>query len=1419
MSRLPLSLLVASAALLSNEALGATYGASFYPNDPFFFYSSAELPNFAGQWHLDNLAPDVVGTMTGNAHLDVNVKGAWGNGVTGAGVVIGIIDMGVEGDHEDLAANYIAALSKNFSQNAQIAEMPQGPIQPDDNHGVAVAGVAAARGGNRIGVSGVAPYAGLAGQRIRLGESIGSDVAVTQQDQVDAFLWQSGVDANGAYLGEAAIHIKNNSWGRSLPFYDEGMDGTGGNVLEKDAPHLKAISLASANNVIFVFAAGNDREIPAYPAAGNAAQQAQTHGVGQFEPVINVAALGSDGIFCEYSNFGSSILVTVPSGPVVKPNFGITTTDRMGSAYGYNTFVEDTTTGNATLTDLPNANYTAHFNGTSSAAPLVSGILALGKQVAPAMDVRLAKHAFVRTSRIVDAEDNSLAADGGRGWVRNAAGFSFNANYGFGLVDATAFVNKVIESAYITDRTTVSVSETVGEPLPTATATSGTVTKTFVIPESFASQPIETVEVGIKMTGDNTWKDLHITLTSPSETTADVLLFSNTLAGQVLEADYNEIIPGFDWIFTVNNFWGEDTVGEWDLSVQKRGTAAITWDSYNITFNMGRLVLESEADRLNITDGVIVKAHSLNLDNIGTVFTVQEGGTFTVTDSVNIAGGTAHIYGVLNEGTPTVNPEFSKGNKVTIGETGRLTVWEGGSLTALRGVEVNGGTFTNKGEIAVGLITVNAGLFESSKAIAIPGALTVNAGEFLIKTGNAETPAGELTATGGITVNGGSIYVPTTIFTSTAAVAGGALQTRSLNAEGITLSGGSISTNTIDSTGVVAVSGGVLSTTGAIVAPSVEISGGWYSPGGFGRVSTTATVDGAFVLSRDAMFVIDARGVRQADNSILTTCDLLTVTGAVHLGGYLYVNRLTDNAEVASNIRVGDELVFLASNTDITGEINDTLYATISPTLHFGVQIRDRLDENEQRIGKEAYGIAVRDYAYISLTPNQRAVANTFNTLLRDVYPTEDDDGGLGPLPPITPGPINNFTSADQINEEIDETYKADGNYEAIFTAIDSISTDNQLRELYDHLAPINTLILGQTLRKQGRSQVDAAKRRSREARSSFIQVGALWTNSLFGDAFGFNYATPLVASAPGGFVPFEGFDGERPLTLWLNGGGAFTPGRGNEITSGYDTYSYNATVGADYRFSDVFLVGVLIGYGGTRTDFNTGGVKNESDSFAAGLYTAGHARGWFYSGALSVSSDSHSLKRGVSSSTISQLNGRYKGSPDGSTFAASFETGYEWRAYGSKGADWSFGPVFGVQYLSSSIDAYTENGSTTDSEPWQRLSVGKQDIESFTTSAGFQISRLVNLDSLTLLPELRVSWIHEFNDDTPNITARMNIPGVRQFSVQGIKPTQDYTNVALGVSLSLSERASLTATYDCYLFIKNEDPTHSISATLRFSF
>ncbi|MDR2980630.1 MAG: hypothetical protein LBV12_00100, partial [Puniceicoccales bacterium] len=90
MSKLPLSLLVASASVLSTSAL---FGA-FTPNDPYYTTSAATY----GQWHLrgtSDLTPYYGSAIVALNPWLTNVKGnnvtgAWALGYTGKGVVIGV---------------------------------------------------------------------------------------------------------------------------------------------------------------------------------------------------------------------------------------------------------------------------------------------------------------------------------------------------------------------------------------------------------------------------------------------------------------------------------------------------------------------------------------------------------------------------------------------------------------------------------------------------------------------------------------------------------------------------------------------------------------------------------------------------------------------------------------------------------------------------------------------------------------------------------------------------------------------------------------------------------------------------------------------------------------------------------------------------------------------------------------------------------------------------------------------------------------------------------------------------------------------------------------------------------------------------------------------------------------------------------
>jgi len=142
--------------------------------------SASDDPYFADQWSLAR-----TGTAT-----------AWGV-TTGGGVRIGIVDTGIDLVHEDLAGAVVAHTSCIGSGGD--ASRCQGSAQDDHGHGTHVAGIAAARKDNRLGVAGVAPDADLV-----VAKALDAQGAGTTEDINAAIRWvvDRGAQVVNLSLGE-----------------------------------------------------------------------------------------------------------------------------------------------------------------------------------------------------------------------------------------------------------------------------------------------------------------------------------------------------------------------------------------------------------------------------------------------------------------------------------------------------------------------------------------------------------------------------------------------------------------------------------------------------------------------------------------------------------------------------------------------------------------------------------------------------------------------------------------------------------------------------------------------------------------------------------------------------------------------------------------------------------------------------------------------------------------------------------------------------------------------------------------------------------------------------------------------------------------------------------------------------------------
>uniref|UniRef100_A0A1X7TFY6 Peptidase S8/S53 domain-containing protein n=1 Tax=Amphimedon queenslandica TaxID=400682 RepID=A0A1X7TFY6_AMPQE len=152
-------------------------------------------PLWCSQWTVNNTGQ----TNETNLYLDLNAEPAWIQGYTGNGILVGVVDDGVQHNHTDLRNNYVSASSYNFNENISDPSPPSG-----SSHGTACAGeIVMARDNNVCGV-GVAYDASVAGLRL-LGGDI-TDITVSSalsysRDNIDIYSNSWGPPDSGFTIG------------------------------------------------------------------------------------------------------------------------------------------------------------------------------------------------------------------------------------------------------------------------------------------------------------------------------------------------------------------------------------------------------------------------------------------------------------------------------------------------------------------------------------------------------------------------------------------------------------------------------------------------------------------------------------------------------------------------------------------------------------------------------------------------------------------------------------------------------------------------------------------------------------------------------------------------------------------------------------------------------------------------------------------------------------------------------------------------------------------------------------------------------------------------------------------------------------------------------------------------------------------
>lgn len=289
-------------------------------------------PLWEEQWYLDDKRTQM--------DLDVNVIPVWNAGISGKGVVVTILDDGIEHNHTDLLRNYDAAASWDVNDNDP-DPFPRYDPTNENKHGTRCAGEVAAQANNTKCGVGIAYNAKIGGVRML-------DGRVTDR-----------VEAESLSLNPQYIDIYSASWGPS----DDGMTVEGPGTLAS-AAFLNGITKGrNGLGSIYLWASGN---------GGRHDDSCNCDGYTASIYTLSISSSSDHGESPWYSEACASTLATTLS----------------SGAHGEKRIV---------TTDLHNL-CTERHTGTSASAPLAAGIIALALEKNPKLTWRDVNHLVVHSA-------------------------------------------------------------------------------------------------------------------------------------------------------------------------------------------------------------------------------------------------------------------------------------------------------------------------------------------------------------------------------------------------------------------------------------------------------------------------------------------------------------------------------------------------------------------------------------------------------------------------------------------------------------------------------------------------------------------------------------------------------------------------------------------------------------------------------------------------------------------------------------------------------------------------------------------------------------------------------------------------------------------------------------------------------------
>ncbi|MCB1583000.1 MAG: autotransporter outer membrane beta-barrel domain-containing protein [Xanthomonadales bacterium] len=264
-----------------------------------------------------------------------------------------------------------------------------------------------------------------------------------------------------------------------------------------------------------------------------------------------------------------------------------------------------------------------------------------------------------------------------------------------------------------------------------------------------------------------------------------------------------------------------------------------------------------------------------------------------------------------------------------------------------------------------------------------------------------------------------------------------------------------------------------------------------------------------------------------------------------------------------------------------------------------------------------------------------------------------------------------------------------------------------------------------------------------------------------------------------------------------------------DEVNDGFDFDSDSLSAGVDYRFSNRFVLGAALGY--NELDSNTGaGIIMQSEGFSASLYGLFTPTEAFYiDSRISFARPDIRQVRVENFQLIdSVVDIEAIGRTKSEQMTAAISTGYNFY----KNA-WNITPYFGIEYVNSKLDEFTETGAGA-----LNVFYAEQNFESLKYNLGFNISRAISTRNGVLSPQFSFQHNYEDQDNSIMEMRLVAMPIDELFNVETNFTESSYSQASIGLTWITANGKMFYIRYNEIFGLNNFDQS-TISIGARFEF